>query len=388
MTRPAGSARDLQVLLRVGGPRPLIAGLPAQVRAARAFRSQGLRAVRILLSPLDRSFIAAWGERLDDLPWLPAAGEGPAILRSGLLDPEAPLLELPEGSLPDEEALGAFLRSAEAADIPSFAMGGGAALAAYYPRAALYQGIDSDAEGFNRVPIEAGFWERILSPEDASRAQERLYRSLPRESDGYLARFDRRLSIAISKRLLRFPLTPNHITMLGLGTGLLGAALLAQPSYPLSALGAVLLWTCCILDGCDGEISRLKLLDSPRGARFDALADNAVHLAVFIAVAVHVQRAQPGTDMLRPALALLAGFLLSAFWVWRLILNAPGRTPLQRVFERIASRDFLYLVLLLALARKLEWFLWAAAVGSHLFWTILVLAARLASSPRDTRGEA
>ena len=79
--------------------------------------------------------------------------------------------------------------------------------------------------------------------------------------------------------------------------------------------------------------------------------------------------------MLRPALALLAGFLLSAFWTWRLILRAPGRGPLRSVFERIASRDFLYLVLALALARRLEWFLWTAAVGSHLFWASLVLVS-------------
>ncbi|MEK9145734.1 MAG: CDP-alcohol phosphatidyltransferase family protein, partial [Elusimicrobiota bacterium] len=233
-----------------------------------------------------------------------------------------------------------------------------------------------------RIRVLPGSWTRIRKPEDATRAQERLWDSLPRESDGYIARFDRGLSIALSKRLIALPVTPNQLTALGLGIGLLGAALLAQPSYPLCVLGALLLCSCCILDGCDGEVARLKLLDSPAGARFDALADNAVHLAVFIAIPAHVAAAHPGAEILRPALALLSGFLLSAFWTWRLILRAPGRSPLQRIFERVASRDFLYLVLLLALARRLDWFLWAAAAGSHLFWAALLAGEML---PRGKR---
>ena len=368
----------LQVLLDIGSYQPPIAGLPPAVRTARLLCREAAGTRRLVLASIEPSFLDAWREQLRELPWVQAPRETAALFEGGYLNPEAPLLELPCGSLPEAGTLAGFLKTAGTLEVPALAVDGECTLAAYYPRAALRAGSAP-----RRISVRPGTWARIRKPEDASRAQERLWDSLPRESDGYIARFDRGLSIALSKRLIDLPITPNQLTTLGLAVGLLGAALLAQPSYPLCVLGALLLWSCCILDGCDGEIARLKLLDSPAGARFDALADNAVHLAVFIAIPAHVASAHPGAQVLRPALALLSGFLLSAFWTWRLILRRPGRNPLHRVFERVASRDFLYLVLLLALARRLDWFLWAAAAGSHLFWAALLAAELLPSGKRQ-----
>src|SRR5262249_38204226 len=47
-------------------------------------------------------------------------------------------------------------------------------------------------------------------------------------------------------------------------------------------------------------------------------------------------------------------------------------TPVAVVIERMASRDYTYLLLLLPLVGHLEWFLYAAAVGSWLFAGVLV----------------
>src|SRR2546422_7233593 len=50
-----------------------------------------------------------------------------------------------------------------------------------------------------------------------------LLRSLHKPGDGYLARFDRVLSIALSRWLIRTPITPNVITAASLVVGLVGA---------------------------------------------------------------------------------------------------------------------------------------------------------------------
>jgi hypothetical protein len=42
-------------------------------------------------------------------------------------------------------------------------------------------------------------------------------------------------------------------------------------------------------------------------------------------------------------------------------------TPLTAIVEKLASRDYTYLLLVLALLGHLEWFLYAAAVGSWVF---------------------
>ena len=66
---------------------------------------------------------------------------------------------------------------------------------------------------------------------------------------------------------------------------------------------------------------------------------------------------------------------------------------MTQVIEKVASRDYTYLLLLFAVIGHLEWFLYAAAVGSWLFVGGLVLyglawRARQAIAPGGPPGAA
>ena len=52
-------------------------------------------------------------------------------------------------------------------------------------------------------------------------------------------------------------------------------------------------------------------------------------------------------------------------------LPSGRRLGFRRVYERIASRDYIYVVILLTAVEHLEWFVWAAAVGANIFWVSL-----------------
>ena len=236
-----------------------------------------------------------------------------------------------------------------------------------FPHQAL---SDPDAA---RVEAPRDAWSDLKDPDVVRRIERGLFRSLRQPSDGYLARNDRALSIALSRVLIRTPMTPNGITALSLIVGLVGAVMLAQPTWGIAMGGALALWACCILDGCDGEVARIKLLASPSGARFDTVADNIVHLATFVAVAQHVHGVRPDLGLAGPATLLLTGMLLSMASVWWLINRSPSeqRAGFPRVFERIASRDYIYLVVALTAVERLHWFVWAAALGANAFWLSL-----------------
>lgn len=198
-----------------------------------------------------------------------------------------------------------------------------------------------------------------------------------RPTDGYIARYDRALSGAVTKVLLPFPVTPNAITTACLFFGLWGAWALASGSPRRQLAGAALLWFCAILDGCDGEVARLKNQSTRFGAAYDEASDHLANLAVFIAIPLGVHRLHPQMNVALPGALLVSGVAISAAAVWALVLHAPRnlreRYPL--IIERLASRDFVYLILLACALGHLEWFLWAAAVGSHLFYVGLGLAA-------------
>ncbi|MDE2491495.1 MAG: CDP-alcohol phosphatidyltransferase family protein, partial [Elusimicrobia bacterium] len=211
------------------------------------------------------------------------------------------------------------------------------------------------------------------TPSAAAAAAETLYARLAKDNDGYLARLDRRLSLVLTRLMLPWPITPNQVTAASLVLGLLGAWWLAAPSAERQLWGALLLWFCCLLDGCDGEIARLKLHQTRWGGEFDLLADHVAHLATFVALPIGVARLHPGVDWRLPGVLLVTGFLACGFSVWWLVLRVPEerRGPLALVVERIASRDYVYLILALTLVGRLDWFVWTAAVGSHGFWAAL-----------------
>jgi phosphatidylglycerophosphate synthase len=371
---------DIQLLGFVPLDPPVVAGIPAILRTAHSLA--GSRIVgRVFLGGQSSTFVRQWRARLPAVPWETIAYDNGSGSVAEQLDPLAPVVVLAGHGMPDVPSLERFLGGCDGDSRPRTWTLDGAVLAAYYPRARdlppmlagesreIFQQLADDRSA-SAIPAGPDAWRDLTDAEGTRRAETQLYQSLRKDSDGYLARLDRSVSIALSRRLVRTPVTPNILTGLSLILGILGAALLTSPAYLVALLGTALLWGSCILDGCDGEVARLKLMTTPGGARFDEMVDNIVHVATFVAILLHVHRLHPGFDMRTPGILLIAGVILSMVAVWRLILRRPGegRARFEKILERLASRDYVYLVVVLTAVQRLEWFVWSAAIGVHLFW--------------------
>lgn len=226
------------------------------------------------------------------------------------------------------------------------------------------------------LDVSQRLWVPITDPLDTSvtAAETQLLRSLGREGDSVLVRvLDRRLSQALTKRLMRTPVTPNQITLLSAAIGLSGAFFLAQPSLVLQVLGSLLFLLSTIIDGCDGEIARLTFQESEFGAKLDVIMDNVVHLFLFPSIALGLYRRWDDTLYFVLGGLSLGGILISMAvylpYLWR---RQKVHSSLARLHEHLASRDFAYLLPVLALLDKLQWFLWATTIGTYLFAVVWV----------------
>lgn len=222
----------------------------------------------------------------------------------------------------------------------------------------------------------------ISTPDDLDRAERWLLKSLVKDSEGFMSRhFERKVSLAITRRLVWTPMTPNAMTLVSLAVGLASAPffLSAQPIWQF--VGALIFLTHSILDGCDGEIARLKFLESPRGAMLDFWGDNVVHVSVFGCMAVGWSLATAS------ALPLLLGVAaIGAVAVATAVLAGTGMQPrpmgaetTARVVDALANRDFIYLVLALSTVGRSWWFVAIVATGTPIF----VLAALFANRGRS-----
>jgi phosphatidylglycerophosphate synthase len=236
--------------------------------------------------------------------------------------------------------------------------------------------------------VDGELCRRIVTREDARVAEEVLIQSLraaTTDTDGPIARFDRALSTRISRFLVRTALRPNHITTIGALLGLLGAWCFIQGTYGANIVGAFLCWCTVIIDGCDGEVARLKFQETRYGGLYDIVTDNIVHAAVFVGLSIGHFRVVPGASVPLFAALLLGGFLCALAATYFCLLRHPPvnriqpktrkgrvRQRLLRGFELVMNRDFAYLVLLLAIVDRLGWFLWGCVVGTYLYAAGLV----------------
>jgi phosphatidylglycerophosphate synthase len=228
--------------------------------------------------------------------------------------------------------------------------------------------------------------------------------SFAKDTDGFFARnFDRKISGAISRLLLKTPVTPNQITIFVTLLGVVAGVLMAQAGYGPKVGGAFLFLLTSILDGCDGEVARAKHLTSKLGGWLDLWGDNVVHVAVFYGLGLGLYKDTAMPVYLSLGWAAAAGTLISAglasYQTYRkgrssfisvmgddsAVRSAPvWERQLVKASDALARRDFIYAVVLLALLGHLEWFLWACAVGSNVYALVLVLLFFVTRSARQT----
>ena len=183
----------------------------------------------------------------------------------------------------------------------------------------------------------------------------------------------------ISSFLVKTPLTPNQITLFGLVIGMASGICFTQGNYWSSFLGGLLLVFTAILDCCDGNVARLKFMESDFGEKLDTACDNIINIFVFTGMMLGVAHSQGLIQAMIPFLLLALG----GGWIFYLIYFPRGgkgaffkNTPIYDAIQVLASRNFIYIVFVFAVVDKLDWFLWLAGIGSNIFALSIYMAKR------------
>ena len=179
------------------------------------------------------------------------------------------------------EAIGKSLQEWNAADtgvmLCTSGLFEGLERAAAKDRHGLSDGVRELAgEGQARtVDVTGRAWLDVDTPEALREAERRLMRDQGRKTrDGPVSRyFNRPVSRWLSRYLVRTSVTPNQVSLASWILSCVAAGLMALGGYPALAAGGTLAQVASIIDGCDGEIARLKHSQSEFGGWFDAILD-------------------------------------------------------------------------------------------------------------------
>ncbi len=125
------------------------------------------------------------------------------------------------------------------------------------------------------VDVTGRLWIDVDSVPAFTRAENALLDRLRgKPADGPVAHwFNRPISIRLSRVLATLPVTPNQISLFSFALSCLAAVLFASGSYLALIVGGLCAQAGSVIDGCDGEVARLKLMSSDYGGWFDAVLD-------------------------------------------------------------------------------------------------------------------
>jgi phosphatidylglycerophosphate synthase len=235
-------------------------------------------------------------------------------------------------------------------------------------------------------------WQCVLSEQQRLSAEQKLNGWLVKPTDGIFARMNRKLSIPISRQIISFPITPNMVSLFTLGVSFAAGAFLSLGGYWNMLTGAILSWLASVLDGCDGEVARLKLQVSDFGCWLETVCDYLYYLFIFAGMTIGLVRSSGNHTFLvwggLLVFGALAGFLTTGLQrhhltsgrpeqylgAWQKQAESRSSNPflfLGRHTEFIIRRCFLpYVFLFFALFHIMNWLLIAGAVSANLVWMI------------------
>ncbi|HVV17680.1 MAG TPA: CDP-alcohol phosphatidyltransferase family protein [Polyangia bacterium] len=149
--------------------------------------------------------------------------------------------------------------------------------------------------GADVVRLDRKSWDGLRVVDEPSRraAEDAVFGALYRADLGFVARrFNKPLSIWLTRHVLvRTAVTPNQITLFAAAVGLVGCILIATGAYAWAVAGLACEHLQSVLDGCDGELARVRFQQSKLGAWLDTFVDDVLNVLITVAAGTGVWHA-------------------------------------------------------------------------------------------------
>lgn len=200
------------------------------------------------------------------------------------------------------------------------------------------------------VDIHGLFWFDVDTPEDYERARALLLAGSGKPTaDGPISRrLNRPLSRRLTAYLVETPLTPNAVTLLSFLLALLAASVFAAGTLVANIIAGLLVQLASVVDGCDGEIARLKFMRSRFGGWWDTVLDRYADIAVAAGILLGHARTHPHPITWLLGLLAALGFVMFSYTKKEYQVQYGVPMPPHPWYDRIpASRDVRLFILFL-----------------------------------------
>ena len=165
--------------------------------------------------------------------------------------------------------------------------------------------------------------------------------------------------------LINTSISPNHITVIRLITGLLACAAFASK---LNILGGIFWLISTFLDRADGELARISGKSTEWGHKFDYYCDTFITALFFIAIGINLRDNLSGYWSISLGICAALGVIFTE--VYAEIIDQKKQSTGEKAYPGIMGFDFDDILYLFAPIVWLNWhlpFLIGASIGAPAF---------------------
>ena len=187
----------------------------------------------------------------------------------------------------------------------------------------------------------------------------------------------RKISGFITGFLVRTPVTPNQVTVISLILGLIAAVIFSFGGHTHTITAGLIFFLCIVFDQCDGEVARIKNMETEFGRSFDIIVDSIVSAAIVAGITFALYKASGSGFHIIIGLLAITGISISIFLATYLGKENKTDTGTQEMLDKLNNKDFFYIIMLASVIfNQMIWFLLIMAVGTNIFWIVHKIAHR------------
>jgi CDP-L-myo-inositol myo-inositolphosphotransferase len=207
--------------------------------------------------------------------------------------------------------------------------------------------ILANGNAVGALDVSGNFWMDLDDNNAFRKAEKRILGKLRKFSDGPVSQYlNRPISTRITQFLVKTKITPNQISFFSFFLCLISSVLFLKGGYATLLSGAVLAQIASIIDGCDGEIARLKYQSTAFGGWFDAVLDRYADAFLLFGLICHIYFLNDNFLYIIIGFFALIGTFINSYTADKYDALVKKRLGPKRVYFRI-GRDVRILIILL-----------------------------------------
>lgn len=250
----------------------------------------------------------------------------------------------------------------------------------------------------NYFDIGNGFVQIIDSKKSVRQAERRIIRYIWKSTDGIHGRLNKRIILPLLKLLLRTPVTPNMVSLVGVIVSIFSGYFYSKGHYTATIIGALFGFASSLSDHIDGSIARIKSKESAFGAHFDTVCDYVFYFSFGIGMTIGLYKTTHNPIYVGLGIAALFGILISllttSYQRKTFVANASlyateahkklkanSQNPIFRyglkVYFVVRRPALPYYLFFFTAVNFLPFVLFMTALSANLFWTVHLYTSKL-----------